>query len=244
MPFTFSHPAIVLPLTYLSKKRYSLTGLVIGSLTPDFEYFLRMSVKSTYSHTFYGLFWFDLPLGLLLAFAFHAIVRDSLLDHLPMFFKSRFLVFKQFKWNEFFYKNWLVVVVSILVGALSHIFWDSFTHEQGYFVKINPSLTNTITIFKHPVAFFKIIQHTSSVLGALTIAIAVYKMPNFTIEIKSKNYRYWLSIVILTFIIIGIRLLFGLNINQYGNVIVSIISAFLLALLLIPLLFAITKYKA
>ncbi|WP_113654854.1 DUF4184 family protein, partial [Pedobacter namyangjuensis] len=30
MPFTFSHPAIVLPLTYLPKKWFSLTGLVIG----------------------------------------------------------------------------------------------------------------------------------------------------------------------------------------------------------------------
>lgn len=51
MPFTFSHPSIVLPLTYLPKKWISLTGIVIGSLTPDFEYFLRMKIQSTYSHT-------------------------------------------------------------------------------------------------------------------------------------------------------------------------------------------------
>ncbi|WP_262496247.1 DUF4184 family protein [Flavobacterium piscis] len=39
MPFTFSHPAIILPLKYLPKNWISLTGLIIGSLTPDFEYF-------------------------------------------------------------------------------------------------------------------------------------------------------------------------------------------------------------
>ena len=95
MPFTFSHPAIVLPLTYFPKKWFSLTGLVIGSLTPDFEYFLRMRIKSNYSHTIDGLFWFDLPLGLLLAFIFHDIVRNSLFDNLPTFFKSRFSAFRQ-----------------------------------------------------------------------------------------------------------------------------------------------------
>jgi hypothetical protein len=30
MPFTFSHPAIVLPLTFLPRQWFSFTGLVIG----------------------------------------------------------------------------------------------------------------------------------------------------------------------------------------------------------------------
>jgi hypothetical protein len=55
MPFTFSHPAIILPLAYLPKKWYSMTGLVIGSLVPDFEYFLRMSMAGYHSHTIAGL---------------------------------------------------------------------------------------------------------------------------------------------------------------------------------------------
>jgi hypothetical protein len=46
MPFTFLHPAIVLPLTYLPRQWFSLTGLVIGSLTSDFEYVLRVNDKS------------------------------------------------------------------------------------------------------------------------------------------------------------------------------------------------------
>ena len=41
MPFTFSHPAAVLPLRLLPRHWFSLTGLVIGSMVPDFEYFLR-----------------------------------------------------------------------------------------------------------------------------------------------------------------------------------------------------------
>ena len=116
MPFTFSHPAIVLPLSYLPQRWFSLTGLVVGSVTPDFEYFLHMRIQSDYSHTIDGLFWFDLPLGVLLAFAFHNIVRDMLFDNLPTTLKFRLLTFKQFDWNSLFKKNWPVVLISILVG--------------------------------------------------------------------------------------------------------------------------------
>jgi len=105
MPFTFSHPAIILPLTFLPRQWFSLTGLVIGSLAPDFEYFIRMRIQSDYSHTISGLFWFDLPLGIILAFIFHNIVRDSFFDNLPTILKSRLAKFKSFEWNEYFKKN-------------------------------------------------------------------------------------------------------------------------------------------
>ena len=148
MPFTFSHPAIVLPLTFLPRQWFSLTGLVIGSLTPDFEYFLRMRIKSNYSHTIDGLFWFDLPLGLLLALIFHNIVRDSLFDNFPSILKSRFLAFRQFDWNDHFKRKWFVVAISILIGAASHIFWDSFTHDHGYFVQTIPALQNSLNLIR------------------------------------------------------------------------------------------------
>lgn len=73
MPFTFSHPAIILPLTSSKRQWFSATGLVIGSMTPDFEYFIRMKVQSDFSHTLPGLLWFDLPLGLLLSFIYNAL---------------------------------------------------------------------------------------------------------------------------------------------------------------------------
>jgi hypothetical protein len=101
MPFTFSHPALVLPLKYLPQRFYSLTGLIIGSMTPDFEYFIRMTVGSIYSHTFWGIFYFDLPVGIALCFIFHGIVRDQLIDHLPAPLRERFWSLKSFNWKFF-----------------------------------------------------------------------------------------------------------------------------------------------
>lgn len=235
MPFTFTHPAIILLLTYLPRKWFSFTGLVIGSLTPDFEYFLRMRVKSNYSHTLEGIILFDLPLGLLLAFTFHNIVRNSLFDNLPTFLKSRFSTFKQFDWNRFFCKNWLIVIISILIGTASHLFWDSFTHNHGYFVEAIPSLTNTINIFGGQIPIFKILQHSSTLIGALVIALAFYKLPQDNSVNKKINLKYWTIFAGLTLTIISIRILNGLEIKQYGNVIVTAISAGIISLILTPI---------
>lgn len=224
----------MLPLTFLPRQWFSLTGLVIGSLTPDFEYFLRMRIKSNYSHTIDGLFWFDLPLGLLLALIFHNIVRDSLFDNFPSILKSRFLAFRQFDWNDHFKRKWFVVAISILIGAASHIFWDSFTHDHGYFVQTIPALQNSLNFFGGQIPILKILQHSSTFIGGLVIAYAIYKLPSNNIEKEIINLKYWTILVTLTLIIIAVRLLSGLELKQYGNLIVTAISAGLISLILTP----------
>jgi hypothetical protein len=243
MPFTFSHPAIVLPLTYLPKRWFSLTGLVIGSMTPDFEYFLRMKVKSEYSHTLTGLVWFDLPLGLLLCFIFQNIVRNSLFDNLPSFLKSRFLTFKRFNWNRHFKENWLIVIISILIGAASHLFWDSFTHSNGYFVQIIPALTNTVDLLGRQVPILKILQHSSTLFGGLLIAYVIYKLPTNTHINERINPKYWIIFFSVTLTIFLIRLISGLEQKQYGSAIVTAISAALISLTLTPWLTKTTEHN-
>jgi hypothetical protein len=232
MPFTFSHPAIVLPLTFLPRQWFSLTGLVIGSMTPDFEYFLRMRIKSNYSHTIDGLFWFDLPLGLLLTFVFHNVVRDSLFDNLPTILKSRLINFKKFDWNNYFKAHWLVTTISILIGAASHIFWDSFTHDHGYFVQTIPALTNAVDFFGRQIPVLKILQHSSTFLGGLLIAFALFKLTPDKNVFGQLRIKYWGILTTLTLTIISVRLLSGLDYKLYGNVIVTAISAGLISLIL------------
>ncbi|TGD59892.1 DUF4184 family protein [Flavobacterium humi] len=234
MPFTFSHPAIVLPLTYLPRRWFSLTGLVIGSLTPDFEYFIRMKVQSNYSHTLSGLFWFDIPLGLLLAFIFHNFVRESLIDNLPTILKSRLSSFSKFNWNKHFKKNWAVIIISALIGAISHLFWDSFTHVHGYFVEIIPMLTNKIDILGMQIPVFKILQHSSTLLGGIIISVALLKLPINKNITGGFSFKYWSIVVGLTLAIIFIRFSTGLDYKAYGQLIVTGISAVLISLVFTP----------
>nr|WP_291052484.1 MULTISPECIES: DUF4184 family protein [unclassified Empedobacter] len=52
MPLTFCHPAIVLVLKKLKSNWFSMTRLIIGSMSPDLEYFSRMEIVATYIHLF------------------------------------------------------------------------------------------------------------------------------------------------------------------------------------------------
>jgi hypothetical protein len=236
MPFTFSHPAIILPLKYLPKNWFSLTGLVIGSVTPDFEYFIRMKVQSIYSHTLDGIFWFDLPLGILLTFIFHNIVRNSLYLNLPSSFKARLLLFTEFNWNIYFKENWIKALISIIIGIASHLFWDAFTHNHGYFVNTIPKLNNTITSLGNEFPFWKIMQHLSSLVGAIVIIIAVLKLPKNLNPKSSISKKYWITVISLLILILILRFSISFNIKAFGNIIVSIISAFMISLILTPLL--------
>ncbi len=241
MPFTFSHPAIILPLQRIHKQWFSLTSLVIGSLTPDFEYFLRMEIKGEIGHTLYGLFLFCLPVGIVLTFIFHNIVRNTLFDNLPLFFKERFVIFKKFNWNNYFKQNWFVVISSIIIGAFSHLFWDAFTHYDGFFVALVPLLKSDISILDKQIPVFKILQHLSTLIGAVIIFFTIYKLPLHKTEKQPMILKYWLYILIIAITIVILRFAYGLKLAAYGNVIVTIISAIMIGLILTP--FILSKKK-
>src|ERR1700728_4332904 len=101
MPLTFSHPAIILPAKYLPEKWVSMTALIVGSVTPDFEYFIRLREGSYYTHTWTGMLWLDLPVGLLLTFIYHYMVRDLFICNTPVFFRKRFSPYINFNWGQY-----------------------------------------------------------------------------------------------------------------------------------------------
>lgn len=237
MPFTFSHPAAVLPLTYLPKRWYSLTALVIGSIVPDFEYFMRMRVYSIYSHTWAGLFWFDLPLAIILTFVFHLVVRDRLIEALPHFLKSGLSTFHQFQWTPYFKKNFVVVIISSIIGAATHLLWDSFTHQHGQFVQSIGALRQTISVAGNTIPVYKILQHTSSILGALIIIYALLQLPSDKrLKKRTFDFTYWLAVTLVASAVIVVRLLSGLDYHLIGNVITTGISCTLIGLIMTPII--------
>jgi uncharacterized protein DUF4184 len=234
MPFTFSHPALVLPLNYLPKKWFSLTALVVGSMVPDFEYFLRMKVSGIYGHTFAGIFWFDLPLGILIAFVFHNLVKESLIRNLPTILKSRFLHYNEINWNNYFRKHFFIVTFSMLIGISSHLLWDGFTHEHGYFTNYIPFLQQHVLLFKQ-IPVYKILQHGSTLIGALVIFYAIYTLPVVDSKQYKSDKRYWPVVVSVSIVFIIFRMLFFTE-NSIGNLIVSTIAVLMVALIITPFL--------
>jgi hypothetical protein len=238
MPFTFSHPAIVLPLTK-ARLNLSATGLIIGSMVPDFEYFIRMIDKTKYSHTLFGIFWFDLPLTLLVSFIYHQVVRNSLFDNLPSFLKDRFSVYKKFNWPKYFVKNWTIVLVSIIVGSVSHILWDGVTHHTMFYVK-QADLSTMMKIGTINLAGYKFLQLASSVVGGLAVIYSIFSLRRIHQPKTKIDYRYWVMVLFIAFFVFFLRFSkFGFHFyyfKYHRAIAVTFISTLMIGLILTPLL--------
>lgn len=231
MPFTFSHPAIILP--FLKNKKLSATALIVGSMSPDFEYFFRMKMQSEISHTLSGIFLIDFPLGFIVMFTFHEIIKSPLIDNLPLFFQNRLQELKEFNWVKYFNGAVFTVLISFFLGAVSHIFWDSMTHWDGYMVQ-RFSFFN-VEVFSIPL--YKIAQHASSIIGLSWILFYIYKLPEKNGNSKIMDFNYWRLSFLFALVFIAVRFYFGTQLNQIGNAVVSVISPMVLAISLTGLIF-------
>ena len=123
MPLTLAHTAIVLPAINYGRNIPFATGLFIGCLTPDFEYFLRAQLTSTISHTILGQFTFCLPVGLTLVVLWQTIVKRPLLQNAPRFFRVRMNSMYESRISGL--TPWLWSCLGLLLGSFSHILWDA-----------------------------------------------------------------------------------------------------------------------
>lgn len=159
MPNPIAHPAVSIPFT---KVGLVFSALVIGSITPDFGYLVHLvSFQiSNFSHTALGLILFDLPAGLILLWLFHTILKWPMLSLLPESLQRRLIKHAQgFSFGP--RKRFGLLLLSLLVGSLTHVIWDSFTHDYGLTVEQFALLR--IPIGSMPL--YTILQYLSSILG-------------------------------------------------------------------------------
>lgn len=235
MPFTFAHPIAVLP--FLKRNYFSATGLIVGSIVPDFESFFKMRAGGEHSHTLAGILYFDLPIGCILALIFHMLIKETLIDNSPLFIQQRFCVLRQADFVSYFKKNYWIVGYSILLGAATHLLWDGFTHGGGIFVKQVEFLNKTRIPFqgvRYPLWYS--LQHFFSVVGLLILSTHIIRMPISETTYHKPSWIFWLLIVSTTGGIFYLRFIFGPAMNE-GNTVVALVSALLGALLLVTLLF-------
>jgi hypothetical protein len=230
MPFTPAHPAIILPL--IKSRYFSATALIAGSLSPDFEYFFKMSVSSVYSHTVAGLFYFDLPVTVFISILFHQVVKKNLINNLPLFLARKFQPTLEVDFIGNLKKHTGIFLTSALLGAASHIFWDSFTHNGAFFVSRLSFYKSTYIPFdgvRYPL--FYALQHISTWVGLTVVCVYIFAMKARPVNShSSQKFLYWSTLITITAVVTWTRILIRPIGTDIGNLIVSIISGLLLAL--------------
>lgn len=233
MPFTFAHPAILLPF----RKHLSVTGLIIGCMSPDFEYFLRLRIYSNFSHTFIGVFLFCLPISIIVSILFHQIIREPLIENAPKSIYLRTSKYKKTNWINYLKNNKIKIIFSILLGAFSHILWDSFTHDDGFFVNQLDLIKSNITMQQKEIPIIKILQHFSTLIGFIYIFWIFYHLTKSNQTNHRTGYYYFISIVILTLCFVFSVIKINPNTLKIGNLIVATISCSFISVLITSLIF-------
>ena len=235
MPFTFSHPAILLP--FFKNKKYSITALIVGSMAPDFEFFFRMRTQSEISHTFLGLLMIDLPLAIIVTFLFHGIIKRPFLANSPTFIKSRLVELNHSNWFEYFRKNKLLVFLSFFLGAFSHFLLDSLSHWDGYIVQRVIFLNKVF--FSFPL--YEWIQYSTSVIGLVIVVWYFFRMPKQLISDTNISIIFWVMALLLAAITIYIRFTIVAGWHRIADIIIAVLTSIVIGLTFSSIFFLTNK---
>jgi hypothetical protein len=172
MPFTISHAAAALPVHALGRSRLPLAALMIGSVTPDLVFYIPRYVEYDNSHSLSGVFTFCLPLGLLMWWFFIRVLERPTISWLPEAWRTRIEPTPKPG-----LRAWPWAALAVVLGALTHVVWDSFTHSETPLVDALPALRNEVALGGVPVPLYFVLQVLSSVFGLVVLAGWALRIP-------------------------------------------------------------------
>jgi hypothetical protein len=169
VPFTPAHVAAVLPLVGKGRPKWAFpSALVIGSLVPDLLYFVPIRSDRNLSHSLTGVVTLDLALGLLFLALWRFVAAPVVRDLSPGRIRSKIPVPPPSTVREA-----LWAVPCVVLGALTHVVWDSFTHANGWVVQRVPFLTEE---FGLPI--FELAQYGSGLFGCALVLAYCLRSPD------------------------------------------------------------------
>jgi len=174
MPFTPSHAVIALPFI---RTPLVPAAIAIGAMTPDLPLFLRgAGVDYPFTHTLANVVWTS-TIAFVLFLVWRVVLRPAVGELAPSALARRLP------------RDWsqtgrvaagaavgvgsgtpfapLLLAVSLMVGVVSHILWDLFTHEKRWGVEVLPALDE----MWGPLTGYRWLQHGSSVIGLVILGV-------------------------------------------------------------------------
>lgn len=239
MPFTFSHIGFILPIKKKWKSKFSITGLVFGSLAPDYDILFRLT------NVRFHIFQYDIktilflifPLALASAFAFHLFCRNIIIDNLPAVYRLQYRQHTSFNFTSFLKKHFLRVSLSIIFAILLHLFLDFMCHFlNAYQVKMFMLQFSDSDIIANVAYVFGI--YGLPILFSLIGFYLIYKYEyhkHFSIKnlaINKKQFLFWFTMVVFTILFSILKFLITEVDHEFfiDFIIISLTSSFLVAI--------------
>lgn len=130
MPFTLAHIGYILPVKKKWKTSFSTTGLVFGSLAPDYDILFRITNVRfhLFQYDLIEILLYILPLSMLSALFFHLFCRNILIKHLPEPFEKRYSQHNAVNTFHLFRTSILRIGGSALFAIFLHLLLDFLCH--------------------------------------------------------------------------------------------------------------------
>jgi uncharacterized membrane protein len=168
VPFTVSHVAAVLPLHAWSKTRLPLAALMIGSMAPDFAYFVPIGADRMTTHNLFGLLWFCLPAGIAVWWVFVRLMERPTLALIPEPWRAGLPP----PTHRISFSLAIRAGIAVLLGGVTHLAWDALTHSSTPVVDAFPVLRETIVpIAGARMPLYHFLQFVSSIAGLAVLGI-------------------------------------------------------------------------
>ena len=134
MPFTPSHTVAILPFL---RTPLAPAAMALGAMAPDLPYFLPLRIPRSWTHSLEGVLTIDLLVGVVCFGLWLLVLRAPALDYSPAWLRERMA--PQARWRvRGVVISGLLVAVAVVLGILTHLFLDLFTHEGGFLSDIAP----------------------------------------------------------------------------------------------------------
>jgi hypothetical protein len=221
MPFTISHAAVVLPFARLLMRRRLLSAFVIGAMVPDFGLFFPWHIHRFETHSTLALLTFCLPVGLTTYWAFQYLIKAPMQEVLP---EGAYARWRPYSSPADFatLRQWVLAAIGVLTGAVTHLVWDAFTHENARGVRMIPWLEEPIVeIGNHHVGAVRILQDGSSLFGLVVViglvwyglrAGSVPRVPNR--PLRPPERRAWVAVYVVAAIGLSVAWLHWARIGE------------------------------
>ncbi|GAA3958042.1 DUF4184 family protein [Streptomyces marokkonensis] len=203
MPFTLSHAAAVLPAVRgdgTGRVRLVPAVLVAGSFAPDLTYYAASFLSGAMefgdvTHSFPGVFTIDVVIAWTLV-GLWLLVREPLVALLPRSRQGRAAALLRCGAARARVRASLMVswYVSAVLGALTHVVWDAFTHLDRWGMRVFPALGREIA--GSPLYWY--LQYGGSAVAAIVIAVFLVRALRRTpraeplgVPVLSAGGRWW-----------------------------------------------------
>ncbi len=158
MPFTLSHTVLAAPIAKLTHHRLPIAALAIGCMTPDLPRLLGAE-DVVINHQWSGLIVPDLLVGGLFCLVWYLLYRPAI-----------------YRWNHLeddlyidsidqFCGFAIRTIIAIVLGTITHILWDGFTHADYRTLLFKPQLSQNIAIMGQVYPLHMILQVACSIIA-------------------------------------------------------------------------------